>query len=123
MKNFTKYFYLSIGILAIILGTIGIFLPILPTVPFLLLALFCFGKSSKKAYNLILNNKYFGKTLKDYKQGKGLTPFVKVKAILFLSLGIGFSIYKMHAFHFRIFLCIIWFIVCIHILMIKNKKF
>lgn len=123
MKNFTKYFYLSIGILAIILGTIGIFLPILPTVPFLLLALFCFGKSSKKAYNLILNNKYFGKTLKDYKQGKGLTPLVKVKAILFLSLGIGFSIYKMQALHFRIFLCIIWLIVCIHILMIKNKKF
>lgn len=123
MKNFIKYFYLVTGTLSIILGTIGIFLPILPTVPFLLLALFCFGKSSERAYNLIINNKYFGKTLKDYKDGKGLTTFVKVKAILFLSLGIGFSIYKIQSLHPRIFLVIVWFAVSIHILMIKNKKF
>lgn len=123
MKNFIKYFYLVTGTLSIILGTIGIFLPVLPTVPFLLLALFCFGKSSERAYNLIINNKYFGKTLKDYKDGKGLTTFVKVKAILFLSLGIGFSIYKIQSLHPRIFLVIVWFAVSIHILMIKNRKF
>lgn len=123
MKNFIKYFYLSFGILSIIFGTIGIFLPVLPTVPFLLLALFCFSKSSEKAYNIILNSKYFGQTLKDYKDGKGLTKFVKIKAILFLSLGIGFSIYKMHSLHLKLFLAIIWLAVSIHILLMKNKKF
>lgn len=123
MKNFIKYFYLSFGILSIIFGTIGIFLPVLPTVPFLLLALFCFSKSSEKAYNIILNNKYFGQTLKDYKDGKGLTKFVKIKAILFLSLGIGLSIYKMQSLHLKLFLAIIWLVVSIHILLMKNKKF
>lgn len=122
MKNFVKYFYLAIGILSITLGTIGIFLPVLPTVPFLLLALFCFGKSSERAYNLIINNKYFGKTLKDYKDGKGLSLATKLKAISFLTLGIGFSIYKMQSLHPRIFLVIVWFAVSLHILMIKNRK-
>lgn len=122
MKKFIKYFYLSIGILSIVLGSVGIFVPVLPTVPFLLLALFCFSKSSERAYNFIINNKYFGKTLKDYKEGKGLTLATKIKAILFLSLGIGFSLYKVQSLHPKIFLVIVWLVVSIHIISLKNKK-
>lgn len=122
MKKFIRYFYLSVGILSIVLGSVGIFVPVLPTVPFLLLALFCFSKSSERAYNLIINNKYFGKTLKDYKEGKGLSLATKIKAILFLSLGIGFSLYKVQSLHPKIFLVIVWLAVSIHIIMLKNKK-
>lgn len=122
MKKFIRYFYLSVGILSIVLGSVGIFVPVLPTVPFLLLALFCFSKSSERAYNLIINNKYFGKTLKDYKEGKGLSLATKIKAILFLSLGIGFSLYKVQSLHPQIFLVIVWLAVSIHIIMLKNKK-
>lgn len=121
MKNFKKYFYLTIGIISVILGSIGAFLPVLPTVPFLLLALFCFGKSSDRAYQYIINNKYFGKTLKDYNEGKGITTAVKIKAIIFMTIGIGFSIYKVQSLHLRIFLAVVWLGVGIHLIMIKNK--
>lgn len=122
MNNLKKYSYIIVGGIAVVLGTIGIFLPVLPTVPFLLLALFCFGKSSPKCYNYIINNRYFGKTIKDYHEGKGVSLAVKIKAIIFLSVGIAFSIYKMQSLHLRIFLIVVWIAVSIHIMMIKNKN-
>ncbi|WP_022819851.1 YbaN family protein [Fusobacterium russii] len=117
-----KYFYLSIGFISIILGTIGIFLPVLPTVPFLLLALFCFSKSSEKAYQYIINNKYFGKTIRDYKEGKGVTLAVKIRAIIYVTAGIAFSIYKSQSLHLRIFLVVVWLGVSIHLITLKIKK-
>lgn len=117
-----KYFYLSVGIISVVLGTIGIFLPVLPTVPFLLLALFCFSKSSEKAYQYIMNNKYFGKTIRDYKEGKGLTMAVKIRAIIYVTLGITFSIYKTQSLHLRIFLFVVWLGVSIHLITLKIKK-
>lgn len=122
MKDIKKFFYLTVGIISVILGTIGAFLPVLPTVPFLLLALFCFSRSSERAYQFIISNKYFGKTLQDYYEGKGVTIAVKAKAIIFMSAGIAFSIYKVQNLHLKIFLAVVWIAVTIHIIMIKNKK-
>lgn len=122
MKNFKKYFYLILGIFSVILASVGAFLPILPTVPFLLLALFCFSKSSDKAYQFLIKNKYFGKTLEDYYSGNGISLAIKIKAIIFLSVGIAFSVYKIQNLHLRIFLIIIWLGVSLHITLIKNKK-
>ena len=121
MKNLKKKIYICVGLLALGLGIIGVFLPVMPTVPFLLVALFCFERSSKKYHDMILNNKYFGKVLKDYYEGKGLTISVKIKAILFLSCGIGFSIDKVQHLHLRIMLAVIWLGVTIHIILLKTK--
>jgi len=121
MKNLKKKIYICVGLLALGLGIIGAFLPVMPTVPFLLVALFCFERSSKKYHDMILNNKYFGKVLKDYYEGKGLTISVKIKAILFLSCGIGFSFYKVQHLHLRIMLVVIWLGVTIHIILLKTK--
>ena len=121
MKNLKKKIYICVGLLALGLGMIGVFLPVMPTVPFLLVALFCFERSSKKYHDMILNNKYFGKVLKDYYEGKGLTISVKIKAILFLSCGIGFSIYKVQHLYLRIMLAVIWLGVTIHIILLKTK--
>ena len=122
MKNLKKKIYICVGLLAVGLGIIGAFLPIMPTVPFLLVALFCFEKSSKKYHDMILNNKYFGKVLRDYYEGKGLTTSVKIKAILFLSCGIGFSFYKVQHLYLRIMLVVIWLGVTIHIILLKTKS-
>ncbi|VTX76381.1 Inner membrane protein YbaN [Fusobacterium nucleatum] len=121
MKNLKKKIYICVGLLALGLGIIGVFLPVMPTVPFLLVALFSFERSSKKYHDMILNNKYFGKVLKDYYEGKGLTISVKIKAILFLSCGIGFSFYKVQHLHLRIMLVVIWLGVTIHIILLKTK--
>ena len=86
MKSLKKKLYIAFGFLAVALAIIGVFIPGLPTVPFLLVALFCFERSSKKYHDMIMNNKYFGPALQDYYSGKGLTssgellPLIEVGA-------------------------------------------
>ena len=121
MENLKKKIYICVGLLATGLGIVGAFLPVMPTVPFLLVALFCFERSSKKYHDMILNNKYFGKALRDYYEGRGLTTSVKIKAILFLTCGIGFSFYRVQHLHLRIMLAVIWLGVTIHIVLLKNR--
>ena len=121
MENLKKKIYICVGLLATGLGIIGAFLPVMPTVPFLLVALFCFERSSKKYHDMILNNKYFGKVLRDYYEGRGLTTSVKIKAILFLTCGMGFSFYKVQHLYLRIMLAVIWLGVTIHIILLKTK--
>ncbi len=122
MRNLKKKLYITFGFLAVALAIVGVFIPGLPTVPFLLVALFCFERSSKKYHDMIMNNKYFGPVLQDYYSGKGLTSSVKIKAILFLSCGMIFSIYKIQNLHARIGLAIVWLGVAIHIILLKTKK-
>ena len=122
MKNLKKKLYIAFGFLAVALAIIGVFIPGLPTVPFLLVALFCFERSSKKYHDMIMNNKYFGPVLQDYYSGKGLTLSIKIKAILFLSCGMIFSIYKIQNLHARIALVVVWIAVAIHIILLKTKK-
>ena len=122
MRNLKKKLYIAFGFLAVILAIVGVFIPGLPTVPFLLVALFCFERSSKKYHDMIMNNKYFGPVLQDYYSGTGLTPSVKIKAILFLSCGMIFSIYKIQNLHARIALAVVWLGVAIHIILLKTKK-
>jgi len=122
MKNLKKKLYIAFGFLAVALAIVGVFIPGLPTVPFLLVALFCFERSSKKYHDMIINNKYFGPVLQDYYSGKGLTSSIKIKAILFLSCGMIFSIYKIQNLHARIALAVVWLAVAIHIILLKTKK-
>ena len=122
MRNLKKKLYITFGFLAVALAIVGVFIPGLPTVPFLLVALFCFERSSKKYHDMIMNNKYFGPVLQDYYSGKGLTSSVKIKAISFLSCGMAFSIYKIQNLHARIALAVVWLGVAIHIILLKTKE-
>lgn len=80
------------GSFFVFLGVLGIFLPLFPTTPFLLIAAFCYSKGSKKHYNWIIKNKVFGKYIKDYREGKGIPLHAKVLSITTLWISIGFSV-------------------------------
>jgi uncharacterized protein len=82
---------LGAGSLFVGLGVLGIFLPLLPTTPFLLLAAFCYGKSSPAAYRWLTTNRYFGKYLRNYQEHRGATVGTKVTSIATIWLGIGFT--------------------------------
>ena len=73
------------------LGVIGIFLPVMPTTVFLLIAAACFARSSEKFYTWLINNKYLGKLIKDYREQRGMPLRAKIIAILMLNLAIGYS--------------------------------
>jgi len=110
-----------LGSLFLFLGIIGIIIPLLPTTPFLLLAAACFIRSSKKAYNWLLNNRWFGSYIKNYHEGKGIPLKVKIMAILFLWTTILASIFfVIEIFWIEILLLIIAATVSIHIILIKT---
>lgn len=74
------------------LGIIGIFVPILPTTPFLLLAAACYMRSSERCYRWLLNNKIFGSYVRNYIEGRGMPLKIKIVTILLLWATIGATI-------------------------------
>ena len=111
------------GTFFLIIGIIGIFIPILPTTPFLLLAAACYARGSKKFYNWLINNKWFGEYIKNYREGRGIPLSVKIISITFLWITIAFSTFVIIInFLIQVILIIIAIAVTIHILTIKTKK-
>jgi hypothetical protein len=83
--------FLGIGVLATALGVFGIFLPLLPTVPLLLLAAACFARSSPRHYTWLLEHPRLGPLVSDYRDGNGMPLRAKVWAILLLWTSISLS--------------------------------
>ena len=79
------------GSVSVGLGTVGIFVPLLPTTPFLLLAAACYARSSEKFYNWLLNHKWFGDYIRNFREGKGIPLRGKITAITVLWVTILFS--------------------------------
>ena len=84
----------AIGMLAVILGVLGIFLPLLPTTPFLLLASACFARASPRLHNWLQTNRVFGKYLRDYENGKGIPLRGKVWILIFMWGSMSYSIWR-----------------------------
>jgi uncharacterized membrane protein YbaN (DUF454 family) len=85
--------YLVFGTVFLILGGVGIFLPILPTTPFLLLSAACYYKSSKRMHYWMLNNRWFGNYLRNYAEGKGISLRAKLFTVSLLWLLIIYSVF------------------------------
>ena len=111
------------GFISLILGIIGIVIPILPTTPFLLLASAAFAKSSEKFNNWLLNNKVLGAYIRNYKEGKGMPLKIKVITLLLLWGTISLSIFFLiNLFWIQILLICIAIAVSIHIILIRPKN-
>lgn len=83
----------ALGCLSVALGVLGLFLPILPTTPFMLLAAGCFARSSERFYCWITSHHRYGPMIADYLAGKGLPLRVKRLAISLLWLSILFGVF------------------------------
>ena len=94
-QKIVRAFFFSAGTVSLALGAIGIVVPVLPTTPFLLLALACYLRSSKRMTRWILTNKYFGDYIRRYREGKGVPLKTKILAVAFLWITISFSAYFM----------------------------
>ncbi len=81
-NKITRFFLIIFGSLSVVFAVLGIFLPLLPTTPLLLLAAYFFGKSSDRIHNWLINNKWFGSYIKNYQAGKGIPVHSKITAIL-----------------------------------------
>lgn len=74
-----KLVYIVIGCVGVAIGAIGAVLPMIPTFPFLLLAAYCFGRSSEKLNNWFVNTKLYKDNLASYVAGKGMTQKAKLR--------------------------------------------
>jgi uncharacterized protein len=79
------------GTISLALGTIGIFIPVLPTTPFLLLSAACYMRSSERLLNWLLNNRWFGSYIKNYQEGKGIPKKTKIITLTLLWITILYS--------------------------------
>ena len=85
----------TIGCLAVLLGILGIFLPLLPTTPFLLLASACFARGSTRMHAWLLGNKVFGKYLSDFEQGRGIPRRAKITILVLMWASLAYSMLRL----------------------------
>lgn len=115
--------WLVTGVVAFVLGTIGIFLPILPTFPFYLLTGVAFANSSEKLHNRFVNSRFYKDHIEDFLKTKSLPLRSKLSVLLSLSIFMGIGAYFMHFTWSRIILGIVWLVHVIYIgFIVKTKK-
>lgn len=90
----SKIIYTIIGCLSLALGSVGAVLPILPTVPFLMLSALCFAKSSEKLNTWFKQTKIYKNNLESYVRGEGMTIRTKTKILLTVTalMAVGFVV-------------------------------
>jgi len=84
--------YFGAGVVALVMGIIGIFVPIWPTTCFLLMAIGCFSKSSQRAHDWMLHNRWFGRHLRDYRESGIVDRRILAGSLLSLWLSMGLSL-------------------------------
>jgi len=119
-----KIILITVGLISFVLGTIGVVLPILPSVPFYLLTLVCFANSSDHLHDWFVNSRFYKNNLEDFMNGRGMTIKVKVKTIVCITIlmAIGFILMKRTTIG-RIILGVVWvFHLILFIFIIKTNK-
>ncbi|VYU32969.1 DUF454 family protein [Clostridium tertium] len=92
MKSIKKYIYITVGLIAVVLGAIGVALPILPTTPFLLLASYCFARGSERFNNWFINTKLYKNHLESFVNERAMTLKQKVTLLAFADFMLAFPL-------------------------------
>ncbi|RTZ48250.1 DUF454 domain-containing protein [Candidimonas sp. SYP-B2681] len=109
-----------VGTLALILAVLGIFLPLLPTTPFVLLASACYMRGSDRLHGWLTTNKLFGSYIANIESGRGIPMRAKITAIIFLWISLSFSAWLIHVPWLWAFLLLTGIGVTVYLLMAKT---
>ena len=96
-----------IGWIAVVLGTLGVVLPLLPTTPFILLAAWCFARSSPRFHDWLLYRSWFGGYLRHWQKHRAMPPGARPRAIVFILLTVGVSLWRVELMWVRGLLLVI----------------
>ncbi|MGV2928451.1 YbaN family protein [Macrococcus capreoli] len=97
---------LSVGVIATILGFVGAFMPLLPTTPFLLLAVFCFARSSDAFHNWLIKTKVYQSYVQEFYERGGYTLKKKFQLLFSVVIVVGLSIYFVDHLYVKIGLAV-----------------
>jgi hypothetical protein len=121
MRSLTRHLLITIGTLSVALGIVGMFVPILPTTPLLLLAAACYARSSDRFLNWLLYNRWFGAYIRNYREGRGIPRSTRTLTLLALWLTLGVSAaFAVSAWWVRLLLAAIGIGVTVHLLRLKT---
>ncbi|UCH11532.1 MAG: YbaN family protein [Fidelibacterota bacterium] len=119
----SKWLLIAAGTICVVLGTLGIFLPLLPTTPFLLLAAAAYIRSSQRFYDWLLTNRVFGTYIRDYREGRGIPLGTKIMGLSLLWITIGYSfLYMTDNWVVRGILVVIVIGVTVHLVTLKTLR-
>ena len=123
LSSLKKVIFIVAGTVSLGLGAVGVFLPILPTTPFLLLSAACYYKGSERMHRWLLCNKLFGSYIRNYKEGKGIAQTTKILTLFLLWITICFSaFYIVRNFPIQIVLIAIAIAVTIHVITLPTLR-
>ena len=123
MNKIKKYIYIAVGLIAFLLGAIGVILPVLPTTPFLLLASFCFAKGSERFHKWFTESKIYKKHLESFVEEKAMTLKQKITILAFADFMMAFPLILLDNLHVKILLvALIFFKFYYFIFKIKTIK-
>lgn len=121
MKKFSKFLLICIGTLFAILGIIGIFVPVMPTTIFLMVAGLCYINSSEHLYQTLIRMRYFGPIIKSYVEYREVTKGFKISSLLLLYIpSIITQIYIVKTWVYRIIPLVLIILLTWHILSLKT---
>ena len=114
--RFLKILLIACGTLCVALGVVGIFLPLMPTTVFLLMAAYCYARSSDRFYNKLVNHRILGTYIQSARGGRGMPRRAKVITLVLLWASIGATtIWTAHAWWLRLILFAIATGVTVHV--------
>jgi len=90
-----RWFLITAGLIAVGVGTVGIFVPLLPTTPFYLLAAACFFRSSDRLYQWLIGNKWCGPYIRNYREHRAIPRHAKILALVLLWGTIGHAVFAL----------------------------
>jgi uncharacterized protein len=102
-----RQLYLAAGLLSVGFGALGVALPIMPTVPFLLLAVYCFARSNPEWERRILDHPHWGPQVRDWQERRAISRRAKTVAIGAMTVGAVFTWYTLGAPWYYISLAIL----------------
>ena len=102
MNKAKKYFYITLGFLALGIGLIGVILPILPTTPFLLVTSFCFARGSERFHTWFTNSNIYKKHLESFVKERAMTLKQKVVLLSFVTFMLAFPLILVDVLPMRI---------------------
>ncbi len=126
-NKFKRYLYLAIGMLCVAMGFIGIFVPVWPTTIFLIIAAWMFIRSSEKYYEWLIQNRIFGKMIRNYREFKGITKENRRNSIIILWLTLSVSALLIGELWVRLILVVVgisvtWHLLALHTLTDEEIK-
>lgn len=118
-----KVILIFAGTVCVGLGVLGMFLPLMPTTVFLLAAAYCYSRSSDRFHDWLLNNRWCGSYIRNYKSGKGMTAKQKLSTLLTLWASMALSIWLIGGrFWISLLLILIGAAITLHLVLLKTYR-